>query len=420
MNLQNTAHATHSVSEERSASHGSYFASDITPLIDARKILDGGIGIYTQNLIEGLIEKDIRVGLLGDPEVLSRFPWYERVDVEYEKAMPYSFDELLSLAGRHDFSRYSLFHTPHYVLPFHIPIPSVITIHDLIHIHNPEKWYYPFVANRLMSSSMKRADAIITVSKATRDELQEFAGRNRALVEKISIIPNALHRKYHPGGDAGQEVPILGEGKPVKKCASISVQGTAIKGDYLLSVISMHKPHKGLCELLEAFRMYTEKTQAKQGRAELKLVLAGSGLSQIIKDEQLFEQITNMKNVQIVGKVSAEELTRLYKNARALVVASRAEGFCLPVIEAQSFGVPVVSCPVPAVQEILCKNDFLIGGFTPQDIAKCLEDVADILLESKPSGIPYEHLKRFDRSTITEQILGVYGSVIESERRAAA
>ena len=53
-----------------------------------------------------------------------------------------------------------------------------------------------------------------------------------------------------------------------------------------------------------------------------------------------------------VGRVSDEELARLYRGARCVVYASLYEGFGLPVLEAMASGTPVVTSAGGAMEEL--------------------------------------------------------------------
>ncbi|MCB0333568.1 MAG: glycosyltransferase, partial [Bdellovibrionales bacterium] len=223
------------------------FSPGLRVLVDARKICDGGIGVYTNNLICGLLDRDTRVSVLGDPAKISEMPWSSDVLCLPEYARPYSLDELFGLARRVDFTQYDIFHTPHYVLPFGIPIPSIVTIHDLIHIHFPEKVYYPWIASALLRSALKRASRVLTVSQATFQDLHRFVSGRHDLMQKISVVPNALDPYFldhEPSGDFVRS-------------------RFGITGHYFLAVSSMLKPHKGVRDLFEAFAAFQRRRVAE-------------------------------------------------------------------------------------------------------------------------------------------------------------
>lgn len=58
-----------------------------------------------------------------------------------------------------------------------------------------------------------------------------------------------------------------------------------------------------------------------------------------------------LANVWIAGERTPEELAAFYRSATVFATASAHEGFCVPVIEAFSFGVPVVAQACGAVPE---------------------------------------------------------------------
>ena len=56
--------------------------------------------------------------------------------------------------------------------------------------------------------------------------------------------------------------------------------------------------------------------------------------------------------VTVTGRVNDADLAALYAGASLVVMPSRAEGFGLPILEAMSLGVPVITSDDPAMCEV--------------------------------------------------------------------
>lgn len=107
-------------------------------------------------------------------------------------------------------------------------------------------------------------------------------------------------------------------------------------------------PPKGQHDLIKAFACYR---RLYDPQARLRLVGSWMG-------EQYPWALTRYANrlglgasVDLTGPVSQAELAAYYSAADVFVSASDHEGFCIPVVEAMSFGVPVVSHAAGAVPE---------------------------------------------------------------------
>lgn len=365
----------------------------ISLLIDARKIDDGGIGVYTQNLIEGALESGLfKVGVIGDSESLSNRRWANQVHIQHESARPYSLEELLLLGGRVDFSAYDLFHTPHFVLPYRIPIPSFVTIHDTIHIQHPEKPWYPQVASFLMRSAIKRATRVLAVSNSTYQDLCGLLGDKQSLKNKIRVVPNSINPHFVQSEISREFVRAR----------------FGIRGKYLLAVYSMLKPHKGLRELLHVYKRL--RKEHPQLCCDTKLVLAGKGIDALVNTGRFIEEVGAIPGVHVIGSVLREELIQLYGSAEALVVSSLAEGFCLPVLEAQALGTPVISRPVPAITELMTANDLQAEDFSEQALYAVIESfLREMPLRERPDRKELNrHLLRFNRADLTSLLYSVY------------
>lgn len=81
-------------------------------------------------------------------------------------------------------------------------------------------------------------------------------------------------------------------------------------------------------------------------------------------------------NFNPLGSVTNQELQELYAAADALLVTSWTEGFCLPVLEAQSMGCPVVASDIPVLREVAGPDSLF---FPPDDPKAGVDRIEDLL-----------------------------------------
>ena len=376
-------------------------------LIDARKIRDGGIGVYIQNLIEGLLEEDSAdLSLITSQPLNGDFSWSNQVKIIVDHAEPYSLDEFFFMPKRVDTRAFDLFHVPHFTLPYGIKCPTIITVHDLIHITHPEKFYYPVIAKRLIRSACKRADGIICVSNSTLHDLNNLMRRSTQFLSKTRVVPNALNPSFQKSRDP-------------KDYLAGRFQ---IKDPFFLAVASMLKPHKGVADLIPAFLKFKRKLREGNGELrkfdDIRLVLVGYGTERVVEEEELFKEIGNGQGVHLLGAVSNNDLANLYSGAEALIVPSKAEGFCLPVLEAQASGTSVIARPVPAILELLTDNDVACKNMSQSALEagmrNCLQKKLNA--ESFDNTLNNKHVSRFDRQVVTKEILRVYEDTLNIVR----
>ncbi|MEY4700984.1 MAG: D-inositol 3-phosphate glycosyltransferase [Pseudomonadota bacterium] len=361
-------------------------------LIDGRKLGDGGIGVYISNLVEGLVALgDASVTVLSRREREAMLACRNSVEWIFDDAKSYSLDEYLFMPRRVDFSRYDIFHAPHYSLPFRIPIPTVVTIHDLIHIKHPEHFFYPLIARPLIGSAVARASAVIAVSRDTREQV---IAETSVVASKVRYIPNAI-------------APFLS----VPETVTHEQEGGAATEAYFLAVISNTKPHKGVEDLLKAYRSFAERHQRVKRMEPLPtLKLVGFGADRVMREGLFQSTLAELKGVEILGAVDAKVLRSLYHGAKALVVPSIAEGFCLPALEAQSVGTSVVCRPVPAIEELLTERDIVADDLSVRALEMALHEAA--ARERGSSETIAAHLARFSLEAVATQTLAVYRDVL--------
>ncbi len=167
----------------------------------------------------------------------------------------------------------------------------------------------------------------------------------------------------HLGRDDVQVVPPpinldrLLETPPDPTFASALAQRT--KGQVVLFVGQL-LPHKRPDLLLAAHHLLVANSLP-----DTLLVLAGSGRNnRYLQAIHRYRTEMALDNVWITGEVTDAELSALFRGADVFVTASEHEGFCVPLVEAFAFGVPVVARDFGAITETA--GDAAVGAPTRQ------------------------------------------------------
>ena len=103
---------------------------------------------------------------------------------------------------------------------------------------------------------------------------------------------------------------------------------------------------------------------------------------------------------------SDDDLAAAYKGALALVVASFAEGFCLPVLEAQSLGVPVCTTSCGALREIAGEAALFFEPDRPDILADHIASLIDNpAMQQSLAEAGKKNARRFDWQHTADEIL---------------
>lgn len=358
--------------------------------IDIRKYSDFGIGTYIQNLLVEFHKQSAHeyVYFAADEQRALLQRSFSGSFV-LENSPKYSLKELYSLSQKANAEHLNVLHVPHYTLPVRLRMPSVVTIHDIIHLRLKE---YFSVAQRsyaylMLKHACHASSAIIVDSEFTK----------RDLLERFRVDENKIHA-IHLGVNPLFFQKVGDEKKEALK------QKYNISKSYILYTGSL-KPHKNIPVLIKAF----EKVNKKK---DLQLVFTGENLNDYPHLLQLITQKNVNDSVRNLVRINADELVTAYHTASAVVLPSLYEGFGFSMVEAMASGVPAIGARATSIPEVVGDGGML---FTPNDeneLAEILERVLQNPTE-RNSLIQkgYERAKKFSWKQCADETLHVYEKV---------
>ncbi len=201
----------------------------------------------------------------------------------------------------------------------------------------------------VLARVLRAASAVIVLSA---EQARFVIGRYRVRPERVTVVPNGVPANLARAGPAGLKA------RPV---TAVPECGPA--GSLALLFVGRLSIQKNLPRLLEAVSLM---------RHPAKLALVGDGPEQAALT-RLAERLG--LDVTFAGRREHAELAAWYRWADVFVLSSDNEGMPLAVLEAMSFGLPVVATDVPGLRE-LCAADGLLVPPDAAALAAALDTLA--------------------------------------------
>lgn len=125
--------------------------------------------------------------------------------------------------------------------------------------------------------------------------------------------------------------------------------------------------------------------------------------------------------VQFVGCMADEEVKALYEQASAYVCMSEHEGFCLPVIEAMQFGLPVIAFSAAAVAETVASGGILVREKKHPEIAELVAKlVRDLPFRAEVVDAGRRRAADFSYERFAAQVASIYAPSLGTEQGTSA
>ncbi|TLP75811.1 glycosyltransferase [Nesterenkonia sphaerica] len=266
----------------------------------------------------------------------------------------------------------------------------ILTLHDLIYYQHrtpPQNlpapvrlgwrlYHLSYVPQRL---ALNRADAVATVSQTTAELISTYQLTRRP----VHLIPNApqeVQRARDPQRPPEKELVYMGSFMGYKNVPGLIA---------------------GLNELPE-YRLHLCSPVTPTQRAQLSSMAQRPG-------QLVFH-----------NGISEADYHQLLQRATALVTLSRAEGFCLPVVEAFSHGTPVITSDLAIFGEVIgsavetCAGQ-IIGADAPEQLTAAVRALEDPLTFAAASQAARARSQEYSWAASAAQLLALAESLTGSE-----
>ncbi|MCA9932109.1 MAG: glycosyltransferase family 4 protein [Anaerolineales bacterium] len=310
---------------------------------------------------------------------------------------PWRMAILLAQLGHIPFNRLvpdaTLFHsTEHLLMPLR-GVPTVLTVHDLIFklfpaYHKKLNYWY---LNLAMPLFCRKADAIITISQASKQDIVKQYNIDPAKIDVVYEAPSSLFQPVSPA-----------------RAAHIK-QTYSLPNRYLVH-LSTIEPRKNLSRLLDVLKALRRLFPS------LSLVLAG-GKGWLT--DSFFAKIESeglSDAVRVLGWVPDEDLPAIIAAADLAVHPSLYEGFGLPVLEHMACGQVVASSNRSSLPEV--------GGeaavyFDPTNIEEMTAVIHRLLTDRDEyrhrQQLGFEQVNKFSWERTARETTAVYEKLLTNQ-----
>ncbi len=377
---------------------------------DAKRAFHNGTGLghYSRTLIQSLSDlypdNDY---YLFNPKIPA--PFSVEGDNIFEIGPNDLFSKIFSSAWRSKWVkkdlqklRIQLYHGLSHEIPVGIRntgIPSVVTIHDLIHERFPGQ--YKFIDTHIYSKKFryacKHARKIIAISQQTKKDIIEFY---KIPGEKIDVCYQSCNPSFSQVFTDEEKASVRDRYKlPPRFFLYV---GSIIERKNLLNI----------CKAVQSLRSDVNIPlvvigDGRKYKEEVKIFIKENG----IEDRVIFlsESTAARSNQRFKN---AADFPAIYQSAKALIYPSSFEGFGIPVLEALWSRIPVITSNVSSLPEAGGPGAIYVDPSEPSQIASAMKKIlADQSFVKLITNKGWEYAQQFTTEQTAAAVMKVYRSV---------
>jgi len=318
------------------------------------------------------------------------------------ESRPYPLWEQKTLPSAARKAGCDLLHCTSNTAPVFTSIPLVVTLHDIIYMEslsifgkgfsNYQKFgnmYRRMVVPRVVRKCKK----LITVSEFEKQRIADFFHIDE---HKLSAVYNGVSDHFKPVTDP------------------VELSGLKIKynlPDRFVFFFGNTDPKKNTIGVLQALSLFNKQMDEK-----LHLVMLDYDIKELSKlinetgDPALINYIT------LTGYVPNTELPGIYSLCKIFLYPSLRESFGIPMLEAMSCGVPVITSNTSSMPEVGSDAALYIDPFKPEQITEAMKKLLrDESLRSDLINKGFKNALKFSWKAMTEKVLSIYKEIETSQ-----
>ncbi|MCM8808457.1 MAG: glycosyltransferase family 4 protein, partial [Candidatus Omnitrophica bacterium] len=263
-------------------------------------------------------------------------------------------------------------------------IRSVVTFDSVNYLHQKWNKFAKLVLKLGEFFAVKFADRVIVVSDTIKEFIEEKYDR-----KDLIVIPNGINIQefVSPGG---------------------TLKKYNLEPKKYILCVARFVPEKGLHDLINAYK--------KIGNPNFKLVIVGDADIETDYSRKIKTTAKNINGIVLTGILTGKDLNEIYSNAGLFVLPSYYEGLPIALLEALSYGLPVLVSDIPQHKEIPLPQ---FRYFPCGDVEKLKEKIVELYckgISQEEKEFILEYLKEnynWDKSV--KKVLEVYNSLLNKK-----
>ena len=393
--------------------------------IDIRTLMDerySGVSEYTYNLVKEILKLDNKndyrlfYNSFGDCLNIPEFNEKNVKLVKYNypnKILNYLLFKFFNYPKIDEELEVGVFFMPHInFIGLSGASKSLITIHDLSFLRNPEffskrKNFWHKMIN--VKKLIKRFDRVVAVSENTKRDIVELCDVD---AEKVKVIYSGIGGEFKKFPNF--QIPISNDQTNSKlQIQNLNIDTSKLEDikskynlpDKYILYLGTIEPRKNVDGIIRAYNKLRVNNRELQS---VKLVIAGG---KGWKSEKIYrerEESEFKDDIKFLGYVDNKDKTYLYNLADMFVYPSFYEGFGFPPLEAMASGTPVVTSYAGSLPEVAGDAALMVDPYNVNDIARAMREIlTDENLKNKLIERGLGQAKKFNWEKAAREYLGI-------------